>query len=301
MSEVKQRWRLVFSRDAEAQFLSHLDAVRLWERAFRRGEIPVATSEGFTPRSKLIFAAPLQLGMLAEHELADLFLAERLTAPDLRERLAAGMPRGYRVVDLNDVWVGAPAMAPQLAAADYRLTLLNVERSPLERAAATLMAAERLPRERRKEGRSIEYDLRPLLLDLRVIPADPEAGPPVTAAAAATGLWMRLRHSQDRGSGRADEVAAALADEMGLAARVASAQSEEPTAETAGVDSISTSAATAATADTAIAVRRRAAVPSAAARAVIEVVRPVRERLWLAEELDAAAEIATIEIHNHDD
>jgi radical SAM-linked protein len=281
MSEVKQRWRLVFSRDAEAQFLSHLDAMRLWERAFRRGEIPVATSEGFTPRSKLIFAAPLQLGMLAEHELADLFLAERLTTPDLRDRLAAGMPRGYRVVDLHDVWVGAPAIAPQLAAADYRLTLLNVERSPLERAAATLMAAERLPRERRKEARSIEYDLRPLLLDLRVIAADPDAVPPETAVAAATGLWMRLRHSQDRGSGRADEVVAALADEMGLAAQVASAQSEEPAAETAGI------------------------VDSLAARAVIEVVRPVRERLWLAEELaegpDAAPEIATAEIHNHDD
>lgn len=307
MSEVKQRWRLVFARDAEAQFLSHLDAVRLWERAFRRGEIPVATSEGFTPRSKLIFAAPLQLGMLAEHELADLFLAERLTAPDLRDRLAAGMPRGYRVVDLHDVWVGAPAMAPQLAAADYRLTLLNVERSPLERAAATLMAAERLPRERRKEERSIEYDLRPLLLDLRVIPANPESVPPETAAAvAATGLWMRLRHSQERGSGRADEVVAALADEMGLAAQVASAESGEPTAETAGiVDSSSSSGATAADADTAIALRREAAVPSGGAGAVIEVVRPVRERLWLAEELaeelGAAAEIAAVEIPNHHD
>jgi len=33
----------------------------------------VATSEGFSPRPKLVFAAPLQLGMLAEHELADLF------------------------------------------------------------------------------------------------------------------------------------------------------------------------------------------------------------------------------------
>ncbi|HEY5472404.1 MAG TPA: TIGR03936 family radical SAM-associated protein, partial [Candidatus Limnocylindrales bacterium] len=114
MSEIRQRWRLIFARDEEARYLSHLDAVHLWERAFRRGEIPLATSEGFNPRPKLVFAAPLQLGMLAEHDLADLFLAERLTSPDLRGRLASGMPRGYRVVDLHDVWVGAPALAPQL-------------------------------------------------------------------------------------------------------------------------------------------------------------------------------------------
>src|SRR5271157_1958292 len=185
MSEVLQRWRLVFARGEEAQFLSHLDAVRLWERAFRRGGIPVATSEGFTPRSKLIFAAPLQLGMLAEHELADLFLDERLTAANLRHRLEAGMPPGYRIVDLHDVWTGAPALAPQLAAADYRMTLLNVESSALEGAAARLMAAGSLPRERRREARTTPYDLRPLLIELRVRPVDPAAPTPDIAVPAA--------------------------------------------------------------------------------------------------------------------
>jgi radical SAM-linked protein len=277
VSEVRQRWRLVFARDEEARYLSHLDAVRLWERAFRRGEIPVATSEGFSPRPKLVFAAPLQLGMLAEHELADLFLAERLTAPDLRDRLAAGMPRGYRVVDLHDVWIGDPALAPQLAAADYRMTLLNVERARLESAAACLMAAERLPRERRKEARAIPYDLRPLLLDLRPGPADPAALPPDADPGNAAGLWMRLRHSQDRGSGRAEEVVAALADEMGLAMGIAAGEVEE-----AGV---AVSAGAPETAEP-----PAAGLPPAAgsppARSLLEVVRPVRERLWLAAELE---------------
>jgi radical SAM-linked protein len=270
VSEVRQRWRLVFSRGEEARFLSHLDAVRLWERAFRRGEIPVATSEGFSPRPKLIFAAPLPLGMLAEHELADLYLAERLTAPDLRDRLAAGMPSGYLVSDLHDIWIGAPAIAPQLAAADYRMTLLNVAEAGLGEAAARLMAAERLPRERRKEARLIRYDLRPLLLDLQVRPADPEAAPPDAAPAdagpmSATGLWMRLRHSQDGGSGRPDEVVAALAGELGLAANVAVGDGEQ--AESAG--SIDLPGASAET----------------GGRPALEVVRPVRERLLLVDEL----------------
>ena len=65
----------------EARYLSHLDAVKLWERAFRRGEIPVATSEGFSPRPRLVFAAPLPLGMLAEHELADLFSGRTADRP----------------------------------------------------------------------------------------------------------------------------------------------------------------------------------------------------------------------------
>ena len=275
MSEVRQRWRLVFARGEEARYLSHLDAVRLWERAFRRGEIPVARSEGFSPRPKLIFAAPLQLGMLAEHELSDLFLSERLTAPEIRDRLAAGMPRGYAVVDLHDVWIGEPALAPQLAAADYRLTLLNVEEARLETAAGRLLAAERLPRERRKEARTIPYDLRPLLLDLRAGPADPQALPPDADPAQAAGLWMRLRHSQDRGSGRVEEVVAALAGELGLRIEVGGGDEEEA----AAVDSIEEPGMPARAPDT---------TGPESAGAPLEVVRPVRERLWLATELEPA-------------
>jgi hypothetical protein len=69
---------------------------------------------------------------------------------------------------------------------------------------------------------------------------------------------MRLRHSQERGSGRADEVVAALADELGL-----TAAAEPPGAtETAGGDD----------------------------RPKIESVMSVRERLWLAEELNQREE-----------
>jgi radical SAM-linked protein len=259
VSEVRQRWRLVFARGEEARYLSHLDTVRAWERAFRRGEIPVAVSEGFSPRSKLVFAAPLQLGMLAEHELADLFLAERLSAPDLWDRLAAGLPRGYRVVELHDVWVGAPALAPQLVAADYSMTLLGVEPARAAGAISQLMAADKLPRRRLKEAQSKPYDLRPLLLDLRVRAADPEAIPPDATGAAATGLWMRLRHSQNLGSGRTDEVIAALAEEMGLTAHMAVGEGDDEGA-TAGE-------------------------APAAGRPTLEMVRPVRERLWLVDEL----------------
>lgn len=258
MSESKQRWRIVFARDDDARFLSHLDAVHLWERAFRRGEIPVATSGGFSPRPRLVFAAPLPLGMLAEHELADLFLSERLTRLDLRVRLSEGMPRGYRLIDLHDEWIGGPAVATQLVAADYRMTLLGVEREDLASAATRILSAERLPRERRRETKTVAYDLRPLIIELRVRDADAGTLAADGAPAEAAELWMRLRHSQERGSGRADEVVAALADELGMTtASETPGATETPSAtETPGVD-----------------------------RPRIESAVSVRERLWLEEEL----------------
>jgi radical SAM-linked protein len=311
MSETRQRWRLIFARDEEARYLSHLDAVTLWERALRRGAIPVATTEGFTSRPRIIFAAPLQLGMLAEHDLADLYLSERMTVPSLRGRLAAGMPAGYRVIDLHDVWTGATAIAPQLVAADYRMSLLGVSSAQLASAVAGFLAAESRPRIRKRENKTISYDLRPLVLDLRVVEPDPHAvralsdragaravaalgeradatgndGAAVArhqaAATPATGLWMRLRHSQDRGSGRPDEVIAALAAELGLFAAVSTDGDgdgqgrEEPAA---------TAVAPATTAEPATA--------NATGHGALEIVLPVRERLWLAEELESHPSLA---------
>jgi radical SAM-linked protein len=315
VSETRQRWRLIFARDEQARYIAHLDAVTLWERALRRGAIPVATTEGFTSRPRIIFAAPLQLGMLAEHDLADLYLSERLTAPNLRERLAAGMPAGYRIIDLHDVWINAPAIAPQLDAADYRMSLLGVTSGQLDAAVAGFMAADTRPRIRQRENRSISYDLRPLVLDLRVVEPDHEAmaalrdrtavriaaapgarvGLGVTGAAGGdgftvdngdsaastatpgvAGLWMRLRHSQDRGSGRPDEVIAALAEELGMSAIATDEEAAESVATTG-----------AATGASKFGAAGGAAAPGATTGA-LEIVQPVRERLWLAEELNGA-------------
>ncbi len=76
------RLRLKFSRGEELKYISHLDLMRLWERALRRARIPIAYSEGFSPHPRLSLAAPLALGITSEAELIDIFLERRL-APGL--------------------------------------------------------------------------------------------------------------------------------------------------------------------------------------------------------------------------
>jgi hypothetical protein len=205
--------------------------------------------------------------MLAEHELADLYLAEKLTISELRRRLEMGMPSGYRVVDMHDVWLGAPALATELVAADYRMTVLGSEVGPLAAAAAELLAADKLPRQKRREDRPVTYDLRPLLLDLVVRESADVvgrlAGGGETQAPAA-GLWMRLRNAQDEGSGRAEEVVAALAAQAGGGNANPAAGGAHPAAGLAGSET---------------------AESEQSPGNGLEIVRPVRERLWLASEM----------------
>jgi hypothetical protein len=101
---------------------------------------------------------------------------------------------------------------------------------------------------------------------------------------------MRLRHSQDRGSGRAEEVVAAIADEIGMAIGSGTAD-PDLTAAISGVAPDSRPAAdrrpeVSGFGDTRV---DHPAAPQSDARRpsrpALEILRPVRERLWLAPEL----------------
>ena len=206
----RQRWRIVFRRDEDARFLAHLDAMKLWERALRRAGIPVASTEGFNPRPRIVFAAPLPLGMLAEREIVDVVLSERLTAADLRERLGHDLPAGFALVDLYDVWLNAPSVASQLASAAYRAELSGADGEAVRRAVAALLAAESVQRVRQKEKRSIAYDLRPLILAVDVLDWDDADDGRGT-------IRIVLLHSQEEGTGRPEEVVADLTERVGAA------------------------------------------------------------------------------------
>ena len=69
------RLRVRFGRGPEVKFISHLDVMRFWERAFRRARIPLAYSEGFSPHPRISLAAPLPVGVTSEAELMDVMVS----------------------------------------------------------------------------------------------------------------------------------------------------------------------------------------------------------------------------------
>jgi radical SAM-linked protein len=153
--------------------------------------------EGGRPR--IAPAAPLPVGIAGEREIVDLYLAERLPSAEVRSAVTRALPGGWALVDLHDVWVGGPAAPAAVVAADYRALVSGSPRRAIEGAVLALLGAATLPRERRREKRTVAYDLRPVILRLEV-----RAGGLDGAL-----LAMRLRHAPDA-VGRPEEVVAAL-------------------------------------------------------------------------------------------
>jgi radical SAM-linked protein len=204
-AEPRQRWRLVVARAADAPEQPQRDLADAWVAAIEAAGLPVAWTEGARSRPRIAFGAPLPVGMAADAELIDVVMTERWPAWRVRDALTGHLPTGWRLVGLADVWLAGPPLAGRIAAADYRVVLTG--RPPVERlraAAAAVLAASRLPRKRAKGEAQVEYDLRPLLIDVSI--AD---GPPVI-------VTTRTRFHPEIGTGRPEEVLAALGDRLGL-------------------------------------------------------------------------------------
>ncbi len=217
MVEAVQRWRIAFRRGEPALGLGPAEIARAWESGLAASGIPVVLSAAATPRPKLVFAAPLPAGRPAEHDLADLVLSERWPLARLRPALAEALPDGFEVVDLYDVWLGAPALAAALSASSHRARLRGASSDELSGAVEALLANAALPRSRARSDGRLSYDLRPLIIDLAIRPSDPtgdKAGLPLDETAGAI-LRVILRSSSDGPSGRPDEVVLAIGEHLG--------------------------------------------------------------------------------------
>lgn len=200
----RQRWRLVVARSADAPRLAGRELSEAWESAIEASGLPIHRPAG-RPHGRVAFGASLPLGIAADRELIDIFMAEPVPVWRVREAVAGRLPEGWRLVDVFDVWVGAPPLAGRVIAADYRIELGDdADAAAIAAAARELLSAPTLPRERAKGDSSVAYDLRPLLADVAVV----ESGPPVV-------LRVRGRIHPELGTGRPEEVVAALGRQLG--------------------------------------------------------------------------------------
>lgn len=157
------RIRITFSKQGALRYTGHLDLHKLWERAARRAELPLAYSQGFHPQPKMNMAAALPLGFSSRCEVMDMKLENDISLDGLCERLNETLPSGIQVLEIIQVDERAPALQTQMMSAEYEVTLTeSVDGSELKRRIDSVMESESIPRERR--GRT--YDLRPLIESL---------------------------------------------------------------------------------------------------------------------------------------
>ena len=74
--------RVKFYKKGNLQYISHLDLVRTMMKIVVRAKLPLWYTEGFNPKPKLTFAAPLSIGTESMCEFMDIRLTEKIS-PEL--------------------------------------------------------------------------------------------------------------------------------------------------------------------------------------------------------------------------
>jgi radical SAM-linked protein len=169
------RIRFRFSKLGKIRFTSQRDIARMWERALRRAELPLAYTEGFSPRPQLSFGLALPTGCESLAEYLDVNLDDcrpelaALDVSSLAGLLGGLLPDGIEVTDVVPVEGRVGSLQQLVTSCSWEMYLTGVSRDQLQHQVDLVLGATTVPIVRERKGREEHDDLRPSVLALAVI------------------------------------------------------------------------------------------------------------------------------------
>jgi radical SAM-linked protein len=207
--------RLRYTKLGKVRWISHRDVARALERAFRVAQLPLAFSEGFSPRPRVSFGLALSTGHESDAEYVDLVLAEAIDLDPLSAQLTAALPEGIAIVGAVALADRAPALQEAVTCVEWRVEvahgdLSEVDPAQLRDQVDVALAMPTLSTTKRRKGRDVVEDVRPVIRRITVCDEP-------SAAGLQTVVEMEMS-TQPRGA-KPGEVLAALGDFTDIRAR----------------------------------------------------------------------------------
>src|SRR5947209_5974581 len=170
--ERTMRIRLRFTKTGKIRFTSHRDVARMWERAFRRVGLPLAHTQGFSPRPKVSFGLALPTGHESVAEYLDFELApdraEEVDIAALPAQLSSALPAGIDVLASAPIDDRAGSLQEEVTSCTWLVEAADVTPDELSRLVERALAADSLVITRQLKGRDVTDDVRPAIVSAEV-------------------------------------------------------------------------------------------------------------------------------------
>jgi radical SAM-linked protein len=169
--------RVRFAKLGKIRWTSHRDVARMWERAFRRVGLPLAHTNGFSPRPKVSFGLALPTGHESVAEYLDFELAggAELEVASLPALLSAALPAGVDALAAMAISDRAPSLQEEVSSCTWRVAVAAAGRSAtvaageLASSVERVLDADRLVVTRLRKGAEVTDDVRPAILSIRLL------------------------------------------------------------------------------------------------------------------------------------
>jgi radical SAM-linked protein len=170
MSRVRLRIR--FSKVGKIRWTSHRDVARMWERAFRRVQLPLAYSEGFSPRPRVSFGLALPTGHESVAEYLDVELSDDrdVDTATLPRLLSEALPIGVDATAVAVIEPGTPSLQEAVTSCTWIWSVAGaVSRGEMADRVASVLRAESVVISRSRKGATVAEDIRPGIIQLDVL------------------------------------------------------------------------------------------------------------------------------------
>lgn len=112
-----------FYKKDDMVFISHLDLIRVFERAIRRANIPVAYTQGFNPHPIMAFATALGVGVASEGEYIDIQLSDNMNSKLFMDKLNSVLPEGLKIIKSKVIANKAKSLMSIICSSTYLVKL----------------------------------------------------------------------------------------------------------------------------------------------------------------------------------
>jgi radical SAM-linked protein len=145
----------------------------MWERALRRVRLPVAYTEGFSPRPRVSFGLALPTGHESVAEYLDVELADstawQAELADLAGRLSDALPDGVDVLATAMLEGRVPSLQHDVTSCTWEVEVVGVGPMQMAGLVEDALKASQLLVTRERKGRQVTDDLRPAIVSLGVL------------------------------------------------------------------------------------------------------------------------------------
>lgn len=159
--------RALFRKTGNAIYTSHLDLMRIFQRAFKRAGLPLTHTQGFNPRPSVSIALPLSLGVESQCELLDFDLeGAKIPNNEILDRLNHALTDGVEVLQVYD----DARKIKHIAYLDCLVTLEYDQGIPKNAEAdiQNLFSSEEILVEKKGKNGILEQDIRPMIRKLSI-------------------------------------------------------------------------------------------------------------------------------------
>jgi len=117
---VRHRVRVRYSKTGQAIAISHLEVIALLLRTLRRTGLPVAFTQGFSPRPRVSFSPACPVGIESKAEFADIDLLSQAEPQEVAAALGRELPPDFKVLDVQPLPARAESLNNAIVELSYR-------------------------------------------------------------------------------------------------------------------------------------------------------------------------------------